>query len=97
MVPRKPNVTVVKRDNTCFDLGAIGEVLRKNNLWKRYKRFITMNASIRGPFLPWWSKSCWTDLYLGKITETTKSLVESRRTVKLHKLEMFYLTRSTLE
>ncbi|KAF4922371.1 hypothetical protein CGCVW01_v005345 [Colletotrichum viniferum] len=72
MVPRKPNVTVVKRDNTCFDLGAIGEVLRKNNLWKRYKRFITMNASIRGPFLPWWSKSCWTDLYLGKITETTK-------------------------
>ncbi|KAH0439388.1 hypothetical protein CcaCcLH18_02865 [Colletotrichum camelliae] len=75
MVPRKPNVTIVKRDNTCFDLGAIGEVLRKHNLWRRYKRFITMNASIRGPFLPWWSKSCWTDLYLDKITDTTKSMI----------------------
>ncbi|KAF9872866.1 hypothetical protein CkaCkLH20_09729 [Colletotrichum karsti] len=72
LIPDLPNVRIVKRDNTCFDMGAIGEVLRKDDLWKQYKRFITMNASIRGPFLPMWSSSCWTDLYLSKVTETTK-------------------------
>ncbi|OLN96078.1 hypothetical protein CCHL11_03302, partial [Colletotrichum chlorophyti] len=71
-IPNLPNVKIVRRPNTCFDLGAIGEVLRDGDLWKRYKRFVTMNASIRGPFLPAWSSSCWSDLYLSKMTDTTK-------------------------
>ncbi|WYZ34071.1 hypothetical protein EsH8_I_000347 [Colletotrichum jinshuiense] len=71
-IPDLPNIKIVKRPNTCFDMGAIGEVLRDGDTWKKYKRFITMNASIRGPFLPMWSSSCWSDLYLSKVTETTK-------------------------
>ncbi|KAJ2906832.1 hypothetical protein MKZ38_010330 [Zalerion maritima] len=68
-----PNVRVVKRPNRCFDLGGIGEVLRKDNLWKNYKRFITMNASLRGPFWPIWSLDrCWTDVFLDKITDRVK-------------------------
>lgn len=31
-----------------------------------------MNASIRGPFLPTWSSSCWSDVYLSKITPIVK-------------------------
>lgn len=69
------NVEVVQRPNTCFDLGAIGEVLRDSDRWKNYKRFITMNASLRGPFVPVWSSDCWTDLYLNRITEHTKVCV----------------------
>lgn len=66
------NVRVVERDNTCYDIGAVGEVLAKDDLWKKYKRFITMNASVRGPFMPVWSKECWTDTLLRKITDKVK-------------------------
>ncbi|KAK3322892.1 hypothetical protein B0H66DRAFT_216713 [Apodospora peruviana] len=73
LVPALPNVRTVHRENTCYDLGAIGEVLRDGDLWKQYSRFITMNASIRGPFLPVWSAgTCWSDLYLNRVTDKTK-------------------------
>ncbi|KAH7026463.1 uncharacterized protein B0I36DRAFT_376218 [Microdochium trichocladiopsis] len=72
IVPPEPNIKVVERPNTCFDLGAFGEVLQEDNLWKKYKRFITLNASIRGPFVPFWSDQCWSDAYLGRLTNETK-------------------------
>lgn len=73
MVPQSlPNVWAVQRNNTCFDMGGMGEVLQRDNLWKRYKRFITMNASLRGPFLPIYSNDCWTDLFLSRLTAKTK-------------------------
>ena len=72
LVPDMPHIRVVKRSNTCYDLGAIGEVLRADDLWRRYRRFITLNASIRGPFRPMWSSACWSDVYLSKVTDATK-------------------------
>ena len=82
LVPRSPNIRIIERGNTCYDLGTFGEVLRDGVLWKKYTNFITMNASIRGPFLPTWISSCWTDLFLNKITSKVKvrsniSLVEA--------------------
>lgn len=38
----------------------------------RYKAYILMNASIRGPFAPTWSTTCWSDAYLNKVTERVK-------------------------
>jgi hypothetical protein len=73
LVPSNPSTRIVRRGNTCFDLGAMGEVLREGDTWKKYKRFITMNASIRGPFLPTWSSASWSDLFLNKITEKVKA------------------------
>ncbi|KAF5962320.1 hypothetical protein FBULB1_14295 [Fusarium bulbicola] len=55
LIPDAPNIRIVHRNNTCFDLGAHGEVLREDGLWTHYRRFITMNASICGPFLPYWA------------------------------------------
>lgn len=66
------NVRVVTRPNACFDLGAFGDVLAQDGLWKKYKKFITLNASIRGPFLPMWSDDCWTDAFLNRITDKVK-------------------------
>lgn len=66
------NVRVVTRPNACFDLGAFGDVLSQDSLWLKYKRFITLNASIRGPFLPMWSDDCWTDAFLNRITDEVK-------------------------
>ncbi|KAH7342412.1 hypothetical protein BKA65DRAFT_504038 [Rhexocercosporidium sp. MPI-PUGE-AT-0058] len=73
----QPNVKVIKRKNTCYDLGSHWEVLtaRKRGgkaLRDTYKKFILMNASIRGPFVPHWSKECWTDAYLNKLNEKVK-------------------------
>lgn len=70
------NVRIIKRENTCFDLGAHAEVLTKEEdgraLKDRYKRFILMNASIRGPFVPHWSKECWSEAYLGRLNDRVK-------------------------
>ena len=72
--PNAPNIKVVHRKNECFDIGSFGDVLLANNkeLLKKYTKFILMNASIRGPFLPKWSSDCWSDLYLQKITSEVK-------------------------
>lgn len=45
---------------------------KKMLLRNRYKRFILMNASIRGPFVPRWSRECWSDAYLSRLTDKIK-------------------------
>ena len=72
IIPQESNIRVVQRENDCYDLGAYAEVLTKDDLYKGYRRFIMLNASIRGPFLPYWAKGCWSDMYLGKITDEVK-------------------------
>lgn len=72
MIPDAPNIRIVRRENRCYDIGAMGEVLRQDDLWRRYRRFITMNASIRGPFFPAHSPGCWTDKFLDRITNKVK-------------------------
>jgi hypothetical protein len=68
-----PGVRSVHRDNTCYDLGSHAEVLLKDDLWRRYNKFILMNASVRGPFMPTWADGlCWTERLLSKITQEVK-------------------------
>lgn len=74
LLPEAGNIRFIHRENKCYDLGAFAEVLTTNDLYKGYKKYITMNASIRGPFLPHWSTGCWSDMYLSKITDETKVL-----------------------
>jgi hypothetical protein len=69
-----PNIRVIKRENTCYDLGSIGEVLRRNDkeLVKKYNKFIFINDSVRGPFIPTWVPGCWSDYILNKVTDEVK-------------------------
>lgn len=70
-----PNVRVIQRPNTCFDLGAYWEVLsaKENFLAHAYKRYLFINASLRGPFLPSSArKVCWSDAYLDMLDEQRK-------------------------
>jgi hypothetical protein len=69
-----PNIRIIKRGNECFDMGGIGEILNANNsaLVKKYSKFILMNASVRGPFMPTWSSGCWSDKFLNKLNEQVK-------------------------
>jgi hypothetical protein len=74
IIPSLPNVRIIQRKNDCYDLGAYAEVLQTDDLWKKYGKFIMLNASIRGPFMPYWSNDCWMDMYLRKLTEEVKVL-----------------------
>lgn len=93
-----PNIRVIDRPNTCYDLGAHGEVLLANNseIANKYDKFILMNgkcsrilrrrccvwrltchpalqpASVRGPFMPRWSRDCWTDAFTSRVTDKVK-------------------------
>jgi hypothetical protein len=72
IIPTEPNIRYIRRKNDCYDLGAFAEVLTKDDLYRKYKKFITMNASIRGPFLPYWATGCWSDMFLSRVTEEVK-------------------------
>ncbi|TVY90557.1 hypothetical protein LAWI1_G007118 [Lachnellula willkommii] len=72
LLPERPNIKYIQRGNDCYDMGAFAEVLLKDDLYKKYSRFITMNASIRGPFLPYWATGCWSDMFLSKVTDEVK-------------------------
>jgi hypothetical protein len=65
-VEKYQNIKIWKRPNTCYDLGAYAEVLKTNSsaLAKSHEKFILINASLRGPFVPFWSQECWSDAYL---------------------------------
>ncbi|KAF5588585.1 asparagine synthetase [Fusarium subglutinans] len=98
LIPDAPNIRIVHRNNTCFDLGAHGEVLREDGLWTHYRRFITMNASIRGPFLPYWAQgkgACWSDLYLARVNERVKLVGMSANCMpRFHIQSMIWATDS---
>jgi hypothetical protein len=72
IIPNATNIHYVRRPNRCYDLGSYAEVLLTDNLYKRYKRFIMLNSSIRGPFLPYWAEGCWSDMYLRRVTDEVK-------------------------
>jgi len=40
--------------------------------WEGYQRFMLMNASVRGPFMPHWSGTCWSDAFWDLITDKKK-------------------------
>jgi hypothetical protein len=68
------NIRVVRHNNYCYDLGTVGEVLRADDhkLVKTYKRFIFMNGSVRGPYLPTYVDGCWSDMFFKKISDEVK-------------------------
>ncbi|KAL8721815.1 MAG: hypothetical protein Q9225_001570 [Loekoesia sp. 1 TL-2023] len=73
LIPAQSNIRIVRHENRCYDFGSYGEALRgMGEEVKQYKRFIMLNASIRGPFVPHWSKECWSDAYLDKVTDEVK-------------------------
>lgn len=69
-----PNVWIVTRDNSCYDGGAIGQVLEDHPTLWLYKYFVLINSSVRGPFLPhyWPSSLPWTAAFTQLINDRVK-------------------------
>jgi hypothetical protein len=71
-LPPQSNFGLIFRNNTCFDLGAHKETIERYKLDIRYKKFILLNGSVRGPFMASWSKDCWTDAFTRRLNDTVK-------------------------
>ena len=77
-IPDRSNVRVVRKPNSCYDLGSHGQILFERedlNLRQTYKRFILLNTSVRGPFIPRWAqvmKTCWSDVLFAGLSDRIK-------------------------
>lgn len=66
------HVIYFKTDNEGYDFGGWSKGLLYNNLYKGYDKFIFINSSCMGPYLPSYFKGNWTDVYLDGLTSSIK-------------------------
>lgn len=66
------HVKTITRENKGFDFAAYSYGLLHDNLYKQYDKFILMNSSCVGPFLPSYYKGVWTDIFLNGLKEDVK-------------------------
>ncbi|ORY86142.1 hypothetical protein BCR37DRAFT_206004 [Protomyces lactucae-debilis] len=77
-IPEADNIFVIKRENSCYDLGAFGVVLQADDglVLKKYKRFLLTNSSVRGPFFPNWAyankEACWSNKFFNVLSDRVK-------------------------
>jgi lipopolysaccharide biosynthesis protein len=71
-IPKLPNLQVIIRDNSCYDVGGYAHAL-ENVDTKSYYYFIFMNGSVRGPFAPVYLKGIhWTSAFTALINHDVK-------------------------
>lgn len=70
----KQNVRVLYRENKGYDYGAYDCALNSfaNNELEKYKYFIFLNTSVRGPFIPKYNKIKWYEPFINLIKEDVK-------------------------
>ncbi|KAI8919903.1 hypothetical protein DFJ77DRAFT_450418 [Powellomyces hirtus] len=73
-MPQRDNIFVWERKNSCYDLGSfhLGVQRMQETHNRTYKRYILLNASVRGPFLPTHNHACWTDSFLNFLSDDIK-------------------------
>lgn len=70
-----PNVRFVRHANECFDWGTFGWALEHKLVdIRKYKYFIMLNSSVRGPFLPpyWPSNLHWSDGLTSRLNQEVR-------------------------
>ncbi|KAI0383041.1 hypothetical protein F5Y04DRAFT_251686 [Hypomontagnella monticulosa] len=72
LIPNKANIQVISEPSNYFDFDIYNGIVRENALWKNYNYFIVLDSRIPGPFMPCWSRSCWSDIFLSRLDEDIK-------------------------
>jgi len=65
-------VKVLFRDNIGYDFGGWSDALLTNNFYENYDKFIFVNSSVIGPFIPSYCKDKWTDIYINGLQNNVK-------------------------
>jgi hypothetical protein len=60
------------RDNIGYDFGGWSDALLTDNLYENYDKFIFVNSSVIGPFIPSYFIGKWTDIYVNGLKENVK-------------------------
>lgn len=66
------NIKFLKRNNIGYDFGGWSDAILTNNLYQEYDKFIFVNSSVIGPFLPSYYKGKWTDVYINGLQDNIK-------------------------
>jgi hypothetical protein len=66
------NVKCLFRDNIGYDFGGWSDALLTNNLYENYDKFIFVNSSAIGPFIPSYYNGKWTDIYINGLQNNIK-------------------------
>lgn len=70
---KTPNyVKTLNRENIGYDFGGWSDALLGDNLYDNYDKFIFVNSSVVGPFLPPNFKGKWTDVYVDELKNNVK-------------------------
>jgi hypothetical protein len=66
------NVKILYRDNIGYDFGGWSDALLTNNLYENYDKFIFVNSSVVGPFIPSYCNHKWTYIYINGLENNIK-------------------------
>jgi len=72
MVKVPAYVKTLVRDNIGYDFGGWSDALLTNNLYRSYDKFIFVNSSVNGPFIPSYYTGKWTDIYINGLQKNIK-------------------------
>ena len=61
-LPYLENLTILKRENIGFDFGGWSVGLLENDFYKNYDKFLFINSSVVGPFIPPYFDKPWPEL-----------------------------------
>jgi hypothetical protein len=62
----------IYRDNNGYDFGGWSDGLLKDDFYKKYEKFIFVNSTVLGPFVPYYYKGKWTDIYTNNLTDDVR-------------------------
>ena len=86
-LPKASNIEYLFTQNENFDYGGYATAIKTLGFNDRYDRYIFVNSSVRGPFLPAYTKSSWVQILLDMfdpgvgLVGTTISLIPSNHSV----------------
>jgi lipopolysaccharide biosynthesis protein len=91
------------RDNIGFDFGGWSDALLTDDEYTKYDRFLFVNSSVIGPYLPGYYRGRWTDIYLHGLQGNVKLFGSTINTIEdpVHKAHVqsyiFAMDRETLD
>ena len=97
------NVKILYRDNIGYDFGGWSDALLTNNLYENYDKFIFVNSSVVGPFIPSYCNHKWTYIYINGLQNNIKLFGSTINTIKQPTLwshvqsYIFSMDKNTLE
>ena len=65
-------VTVIQRPNLGFDFGGWSEAILQDDRYKRYDKFLFINSSVAGPFIPAYYYLPWPEIFFSGLNDIIK-------------------------